>query len=182
MIVRRERADDVERVRAVQAAAFDRGDGTEAAEAGLLDALRADPGWIPPLSIVAELPGPTPQVAGVVGHVVCTRGRVLDAAGAEVASAVGLGPIAVDPSVQRGGIGSALVHAALGAADALGFGFVALLGSPAYYGRFGFVRSTDVGIDPPEPAWGAHFQVRTVSAFDATARGRFVYPAPFDAV
>ena len=76
----------------------------------------------------------------------------------------------------------AKVESALGAADALGYGFVALLGSPAYYGRFGFVRSTDVGIEPPDRAWGAHFQERTLSAFDPAARGRFVYPAPFDAV
>lgn len=181
MIVRRERNDDVGRVRAVQAAAFDRHDGAEAGEAALLDALRLDPAWIPALSIVAELPGPAPAVSGVVGHVVCTRGRVLDADEQEVTNAVGLGPIAVDPAVQHDGIGSALVHAALGAADALGYGFVALLGSPGYYGRFGFVRSTEVGIDPPEPAWGAHFQVRTLSAFDPAARGRFVYAAPFDA-
>lgn len=175
MIVRRERDEDVERVRAIHVAAFDRGDGVEAHEAALLDELREDAGWIPALSIVVD------DGAGqVIGHVVCTRGQVFDADGRQVDTAVGLGPIAVDPLVQREGVGSALVHASLGAADALGFPFVALLGSPAYYGRFGFVPSTDVGIEAPDPAWGAHFQVRTLHGFDPTRRGRFAYAAPFD--
>lgn len=182
MIVRRERAGDVERVRVIHAAAFDRGDGKEAPEAALLDALRADPGWVPALSIVAELPDATPQLSAVVGHVVCTRARVLDPDGNLVTTAVGLGPIAVDPAVQRGGVGLSLVHAALGAADALDLPFVALLGSPTYYSRFGFVASTTLGIEPPEAAWGAHFQVRTLSSFDPAQRGRFVYAAPFDSV
>lgn len=181
MIVRREAPADVGRVRAIHVAAFDRGDGAPP-EAALIDALRADPGWLPALSIVAELPGPAPEVPGVVGHVVCTIGRVLDAAGGLVATGVGLGPIGVDPAVQRAGVGSALVHAALGAADALGFPFVALLGSPAYYGRFGFVCSAELGIEAPDPAWGAHFQVRSLGSFDPAARGRFAYAAPFDAV
>lgn len=177
MIVRRERAGDVDRVRAIHVAAFDRGDGGEAPEAALLDALRTDPGWVPALSIVVE------DARGhLIGHVVCTRGRVLAADGRPITGAVGLGPIAVDPAVQRAGAGSTLVHAALGAADALDLPFVALLGSPAYYGRFGFVASTEVGIEAPDPAWGAHFQVRTLHSFDPAQRGRFVYAAPFDSI
>lgn len=45
-----------------------------------------------------------------------------------------LGPLGVAPSHQAAGIGSALVHAVLGAADALDEALVALLGAPAYYG------------------------------------------------
>ena len=49
-----------------------------------------------------------------------------------------LGPLSVRPDRQRQGVGSALMHAVLGAADALGERLVALLGSTAYYPRFGF--------------------------------------------
>ena len=56
---------------------------------------------------------------------------------------------------------------------------IALLGNPAYYGRFGFVRSTDHGIDPPDPAWGEHFQVLPLTAHDTTITGTFQYAAAF---
>jgi putative acetyltransferase len=169
VIVRRETPADVAAARAVQVAAFQRPDTSEEPiEAGLLDALRICDGWMPELSIVAEIDGT------VVGHVVTTRGFVGDT------PALGLGPIGVLPSHQHHGFGLALVHAAIGAADALGEPLIALLGSPDYYSRFGFVASSTIGITPPEAAWGHYFQVRTLTAHSAEIRGRFRYAAPFD--
>jgi predicted N-acetyltransferase YhbS len=49
-----------------------------------------------------------------------------------------LGPLAVDPSCRKLGIGRALVQRALAAAKARGCGAVLLLGDAPYYGRFGF--------------------------------------------
>ena len=49
-----------------------------------------------------------------------------------------LGPLAVDPSCRKLGIGAALIHHALAAAKARGHGAVVLLGDAPYYGRFGF--------------------------------------------
>ena len=169
MIVRRERPADAGASRAVQAEAFRGPDVAEPAEARLLDELRACDGWIDRFSFVAELDGV------VVGHVVCTRAHV------GVAAVLGLGPIGVRPDLQRGGVGLALVHAVIGAADACDEPLVGLLGSPAYYGRFGFRPSTEVGIEPPGP-WGAHFQVRALTAWTAAIAGVFRYAAPFDAV
>ena len=62
----------------------------------------------------------------VIGHVLCTRGSV------GAAPVLALGPLSVRPDWQRRGVGSALVHAVLGAGDALGEPLVALLGSTAY--------------------------------------------------
>ncbi|MEM9565691.1 MAG: N-acetyltransferase [Actinomycetota bacterium] len=166
--MRRERPADATAVRAVHAAAFDRGDG-EPVEAGLVDALRLD-GWLPALSLVAERDGV------LVGHSVCSRGRV------GVTPCVGLGPIGVAPSEQGRGVGSALMWAMIGAADATGEPLIALLGDPGYYRRFGFVASTDVGIEPPDPGWAHVFQVRTLAAWDPAIRGQFRYAAPFDDV
>ena len=47
---------------------------------------------------------------------------------------------------------------------------------------FGFVPSTEVGIEPPDPRWAEHFQVRTLTAFDPSTRGAFRYASPFDNV
>ncbi len=168
MIIRKETSRDLVATRAVQAAAFGRGAATEPVEVRLLAELRRCDGWIPQLSLVAE-------VDGVVrGHVVTTRGYVGER------PALGLGPIGVDPAGQRAGIGLALMHATIGAAEAMDEPLIALLGSPAYYRRFGFVASATVGIDPPDPSWGEFFQVRTLTAFTPDIRGKFVYAAPFD--
>ena len=169
MIVRREAAADVSATRAVHVAAFQKQDANrEPAEALLLDALRVCDGWLPELSIVAELDDI------IVGHVVTTRGFVGDT------PVLGLGPIGVLPSHQGRGIGLALMHASIGAADALAEPLIALLGSPDYYSRFGFVASASVGVTPPDPAWGPAFQVRTLTMHRAEIRGRFAYAGPFD--
>jgi predicted N-acetyltransferase YhbS len=47
-----------------------------------------------------------------------------------------VGPVAVEPAVQRGGIGRALVQATLDAADAGGSPPQVMIGDPEYYGRF----------------------------------------------
>lgn len=169
MVVRRERSVDRAAARAVQAAAFDQGEG-EPPEARLLDELRESDAWMPGLSWVAEING------RVVGHCVCTRGHV-----GEV-GCVGLGPIGVAPDAQRSGVGSAMMHAMIGAADALGEPLIALLGDPAYYSRFGFVPSIDLGIHPPEPSWGVHFQVLQLTTWTESMTGSFRYAAAFDTI
>jgi predicted N-acetyltransferase YhbS len=54
------------------------------------------------------------------------------------APALVLGPLAVDPSCRKLGIGGALIRHALAAAEARGHGAVILLGDAPYYARFGF--------------------------------------------
>ncbi|MFI6340287.1 GNAT family N-acetyltransferase [Streptomyces sp. NPDC050535] len=169
MLIRREAPDDIPAVRAVTAAAFAKQGVAVPIELPLLDELRGCDGWLPELSLVATLEG-----HGIVGHVVCTRGHI------DTAPVLGLGPLSVHPGHQRRGVGLALVHTVLGAADALGEPLVALLGSPAYYGRYGFRPSTEYGIAPPDPAYGDYFQVRTLSAYEPTLRGTFAYATPFD--
>jgi predicted N-acetyltransferase YhbS len=91
---------------------------------------------------------------------------------------LGLGPLGVRPDQQGRGVGTSLVHALLAVAEAAGERVVALLGSPAYYRRFGFVPSTELGITPPEAAWGEYFQTRLLTGGPLT--GRFRYAEPFD--
>lgn len=167
MIVRRELPADIDRVRAIHVAGFAQGDGVEPIEATLLDELRQCDGWIAKFSLVVL------RDDLVIGHAVCTRGRV---GNIEV---LGLGPIAVMPEVQHRGAGLALMHSMIGAADAADVPLIALLGSIGYYSRFGFVRSTDLDIQPPEAEWGANFQVRTLSSFEPSISGTFEYAEPF---
>jgi putative acetyltransferase len=163
VLIRREQTVDIDPITDVHRAAFE-----TAVEANLVVALRASDAWLPALSLVALDEG------RVVGHVVCTRA---DLAGTP---ALGLGPLGVLPSYQKKGVGGALMHAVLGAADALDEPVVVLLGHTDYYPRFGFEPAARYGIEPPDPSWGAHFQVRPLSTYDSGMRGAFSYAAPFN--
>ena len=164
VLIRREEPGDAGVIHDITAAAFGRD-----VEARLVAELRDNPAWLPALSLVATSPD-----GEVVGHVLCTRGHV------EQAPVLALGPLTVRPDSQRRGVGSALMHAVLGAADALGEPLVALLGSPAYYRRFGFVPSTGYDITPSVPEWQPHFQVRVLASHEPGLCGTFRYAEPFD--
>ena len=133
----------------------------------LTEALRTDGDVIPELSIVAVRDG------GIVGHVVCSRATV------DGQPSLGLGPLGVHPDSQRRGVGQALMHAVLAAADALGAPAVFLLGDPAYYQRFGFEPAQQTGVQPPLAEWREHFQVRRLTTWTDSIRGTFTYAPAF---
>lgn len=174
VMIRRELPHDVEAIRAVTAAAF-RGvehsappveSGGDPGEATLVSWLRDDAGWVPELSLVAV------EHDLVVGHVLATRAHV------DAQPALGLGALSVLPDRRRAGIGAALMHAVLGAADALGEPLVGLVGDPAYYRRFGFVPAQSIGVAAPDSSWDDYFQARTLTRYEGLT-GRFHYAGPF---
>ncbi|MEE2032055.1 GNAT family N-acetyltransferase [Rhodococcus chondri] len=179
MLIRREHPSDHDAIAEVHRAAFASvaPPGRGPVEPGLVDALRAGSGgagastasaWLPPLSLVAEN-----SSGSVVGHVCASRA---DLSGEPV---LALGPIGVVPDRWRTGIGSALMHAVLGAADALDESVIVLLGHLGYYPRFGFVPAAELGITVDVPEWGSHLQARALTAYRPDLRGEFRYAAPF---
>jgi predicted N-acetyltransferase YhbS len=62
-----------------------------------------------------------------------------------------LGPLAVDDSCGKLGVGAALMDQALAAATALGHGAVILLGDAPYYARFGFSSAKTGELALPGP-------------------------------
>ncbi|WP_067700786.1 GNAT family N-acetyltransferase [Nocardia jejuensis] len=181
MLIRRERTGDAAAIDAVHRSAFAAtyasatGNASATAvhtpvdppEVALVRLLREDSAWMPTLSMVVE------QHDDVVGHVCLTRAAV------GPFPVLSLGPIGVRTDHQAGGVGSALMHAVLGAADALDEPVVGLLGSLGYYPRFGFLPGVRLGITPDEPEWTSHFQVRALSAYDPEITGDFRYAEPF---
>ncbi|MFD7627461.1 GNAT family N-acetyltransferase [Streptomyces sp. NPDC059851] len=160
---RPETASDRGAVRAVNLAAFD-----TPLEADLVDALRADPAWLPGLSYVAGAPdGP------VAAHALLTRCEV------DGVPALALAPVAVDPAVQRSGAGSSVVRALLAAAKEQGEALVLVLGHPAYYPRFGFVPASRFGIRAPFEVPDEAMMALVLDDSVPVPRGTITYPTPF---
>jgi putative acetyltransferase len=140
-------------------------------EARIVESIRASDGYMPELSLVAELAGQ------VVGHVMVSYVG-LDGSERRLPE---LGPISVAPEHQRAGIGSALVREALRRADECQEPLVLVLGHADYYPRFGFRPARELGISPPDPKIRDEvFLAIRLRAYDPTLRGRVVFPPAFD--
>jgi putative acetyltransferase len=169
--IRSELSGDRDAIADVVAAAFG-----SLREARLVEVIRASANFVPELSLVAEVQG------RIVGHVMVSFVTLRDdATQHQVAS---LSPLAVAPAFQRRGIGSALVREVTTRADSRGEPLVVLEGSPAFYGRFGFEHSVFHGIEITLPSWAPPeaAQVLRLGNYDASIRGRVVYPPAFDSV
>jgi putative acetyltransferase len=129
--IRTERPADVAAVRRVVEAAF-----KGKAEADLVEHLRGSGRFS--IALVAA------QGRTVAGFVLLTDVEI-DGSGLKPRGA-GLAPLAVRPTFQRRGIGGLLLRAALERAREAGYGFVVLLGDPAYYRRFGFRTAATLGL------------------------------------
>jgi putative acetyltransferase len=93
-----------------------------------------------------------------------------------------LAPVAVAPSRQGNGIGSALIRRGLEEARALGHTVVIVLGHAGYYPRFGFVPARALGIRAPFPVNDESFMALALrpGGLDGV-RGTVQYAAPFTA-
>jgi len=118
-------------------------------EADLVDAVR--PAARPLISLVAELN------SAVVGHILFTPVTVHD--DETIFKAIGLGPMAVLPELQRRGIGSRLVEAGLEGCRELSEHVVVVLGHADYYPRFGFRPAAAHGIRYRGPDFDPFFFV-----------------------
>lgn len=162
MQIRLSRAADSQAIRDVHLRAF-----PTRMEADLVDQLVADGDAL--VSIVA-------QDDGIVGHVLLSRMNVV--ADGRALDAQGLGPVAVVPNHQRGGIGSALIEAAVREAKSAGTQMLFLLGEPGFYGRFGFTAAAAKPFESPYA--GPYFQALALVDLPPVRSGIAKYAKAFD--
>ncbi|GAG53680.1 unnamed protein product [marine sediment metagenome] len=160
MLIRDEKKGDRDSVYAVNVSAFE-----NPSEADLVDALRQQAQ--PIVSLVAE------ENEEVVGHIMFSP---VSLSGHPNLKVMGLAPMAVLPVHQETGIGSALVRAGLEQCKQLDFVAVVVLGHPEYYPRFGFLPSSQFGIeseyDVPDEVFMA-MELRPEALSGKTGRVRY---------
>lgn len=109
-------------------------------EAELVKKIRAEKTYNPEFELVAA------EEERVLGHTMLSEvaiGETDDNTG------LALAPIAVRPGLQNKGIGAALIREAEVRAKNQGYRYISILGSPEYYGRFGYQPASMFNITAP---------------------------------
>ncbi|MEQ1608293.1 MAG: N-acetyltransferase [Hyphomonadaceae bacterium] len=117
------------------------------------------------LQMVAEMDGQ------IVGHMLFYGMGVFGKV-----SAVGLGPMCVDPWVQKEGIGSKLVTAGLKEMHDMGASITFVVGHDWFYPKFGF--TVEAAAEFETPLKGPHFMARRFR-FGPPMSGRLIFPDAF---
>jgi len=126
MKIRKEKHTDIDEIAEVTVEAFKNHSISHQTEHFIINALRKA-GKLT-LSLVAEIKGQ------IVGHIAFSPIDISDG----TTDWYGLGPISVLPNHQKQGIGKALVNEGLSLLKNRGAQGCALVGTPEYYGKFGF--------------------------------------------
>jgi putative acetyltransferase len=112
----------------------------------------------------------------IVGHILFSP-LVVEVDG-DTALGLALAPLAVHPSRQQIGIGTALTQAGLAAAGQAGWEAVIVLGHPTYYARFGFSADLAKGFESPF-AGPAFMALELTKSALSGRKGKIIYSSPF---
>lgn len=138
----------------------------------LVERLRNTEGFIPDLSLVAEVEG------RVAAYILLTAIKIISTH--EVIPSLALAPVAVLPVFQGKGLGTALIEKAHDIARDLGYQSVIVLGHEKYYPKFGYKSLDHFNLSlpfeaPPENCMAIELVPGALSSLD----GKVVYPAAF---
>ncbi len=142
MIIRQEKDSDHKEVFDLIKNAFETEDQSDHKEQFLVERLRRSDGFIPELSLVAQID------SQIVGFILVTKIKIVNDRNEEFSS-LALAPLAVLRSHQKKGIGEQLILYAHKKATELGFGSIILLGHQNYYPRFGYEMTSKYSIKLP---------------------------------
>lgn len=111
---------------------------------------------------------------GLMGSIQCWPVALSQASGALTNMAL-VGPVAVSPLAQRGGIGKQLMTHMLAAADEARYGALMMIGDPEYYDRFfGFRAAPTQQWELPGPFERHRLLARIAPGYDVPASGTII--------
>ncbi len=168
LIVRPETPLDYPKVYELNNVAFGR-----AEEAKLVDRLRSSSAFVTDLSLVATVANK------VVGHILLSKIEIVNDTQKDIG--LSLAPMAVSPSMQKQGIGSALINEGLARAKDAGYKFIVVLGHETFYPKFGFTPTNRWNIRAPFNVPATSFMALELQE-DALEKisGIVQYPKEFD--
>jgi putative acetyltransferase len=163
MRIEQERPEDTSAIHRLTKDAFKGMPFSQQTEARIVDALRAAGSLT--ISLVAR------QGHEIVGHVAFSAVKI----DGEPGDWYGLGPVSVRPSLQRRGIGQALIRDGLGRLKAMKAAGCILLGSPVYYTRFGFESDPELHYADVAPGY-----LQFLTFQEAAPKGEVTFHPSFD--
>jgi putative acetyltransferase len=162
-VIRAAAQADAEAIAALNRVAFSGED-----EVGIIEHLRRD--GLVAVELVAE------QGGSIIGHILLSwLPTMLDG---RAVKALALAPMAVQPGLQKQGIGGRLIVAALDEARGAGAQAVIVLGHPDYYPRFGFSAALTRNLASPFSG-EAFMALELVPGALAGKKGSVSYPTAF---
>ena len=138
----------------------------------LVERLRKSDGFIPELSIVAEVN------QKIVGYILLTK--IIIETNPESETSLALAPVAVLPTFQKKGIGGRLIEEAHRIAKELGYESVILLGHENYYPKFGYqpLHHYDLSLPFEAPKENC-MAIELVPDALKNKKGKVIYPREF---
>jgi len=145
LMIRQEKPSEFREIYDLVKVAFQTAKVSNGNEQNYVNQLRASGNYIPELAIVAE------EDAKLVGHIMLTKTYV-EMVDAKFEGLL-IAPLCVALEYRKRGIGSKLVNESFRLAKHMGYKAIFVVGSPEYYGRFGFKSSVLFGVKhvPPIP-------------------------------
>ena len=168
MKIRQEREDDFQGVQSLVKRAFLNAKHSDGNEQDLVKKLRKSSAFVEQLSLVCEDDG------RICGYILFTKNRI----GSEIG--LTLAPVAVEPKLQKRGLGRLLIKRGLQIAKTMGFNFVCVLGDNEYYSRFGFKKASFWKIYPPFEVEDKNFMALSLDDNEEYLDATLEYPKEFN--
>ena len=168
MKIRQEREDALQEVQCLVKRAFLIANHSDGNEQDLVKKLRKSSAFVEQLSLVCEDDG------RICGYILFTKNRI----GSEIG--LTLAPVAVEPKLQKRGLGRLLIKRGLQIAKTMGFNFVCVLGDSEYYSRFGFKKASFWKIYPPFEVEDKNFMALSLDDSEEYLDATLEYPKEFN--
>ena len=166
-VIREEKEEDYFAISHLITESFASASHKDGKEAHLVEEIRKTKAYLSSLSLVAIVDDE------IIGYIMFSKVEV----GESIQLA--LAPLAVLPSYQRKGIGSALIEEGHRRANKLPYSYSIVLGDPGYYKCFGYQEAKSFGIKSPFLVPSSYYLAYPLKKTPAEIKGIVRYSSPF---